>query len=43
MICVLEAIEQMKEQQFTAVNKEEGWEPSLGSVKRTDGTAQSTS
>ena len=33
----------MKEQQFTAVNEEEGREPSLGSVKRTDGTAQSTS
>ena len=43
MICVLEAIQEIKEQYFTAVNKEEGQEPSLGLFSVTDGTAQSTS
>ena len=42
MTCVLKAIGQLKEQQLTAVNEEEGREPSLGSVNRTDGTARST-
>ena len=41
MICVLEAIEEIKEQYFTAVNEEEGREPSLGLVSVTDGTARS--
>ena len=41
MILVLEAIEEIKEQYFTAVNEEEGWEPSLSLVNVTDGTARS--
>ena len=41
MICVLETIEEAKEQYFTAVNEEESREPSLGLVSVTDGTARS--
>ena len=41
MIFVLEAIEEIKEQYFTAVNEKEGREPSLGLVSVTDGTARS--
>ena len=40
MICVLEAVEEIKEQ-YNAVNEEEGREPSLGLVTVTDGTARS--
>ena len=41
MLCVLEAIEEIKEQYFTAVNEKEGREPSLGLVSVIDGTARS--
>ena len=40
-ICVLKAIAEIKEQYFTAFNKEEGWEPSLGLFSVTDATARS--
>ena len=41
MIFVLEAIEEIKEQYFTAVNEEEGREPLLGLISVRDGTARS--
>ena len=41
MICNLEAIVEIKEHYFTAVNEEEDREPSLGLVSVTDGTAPS--
>ena len=42
MICNLEAIVEIKEHYFTAVNEEEDREPSLKLVSVTDGTAPST-
>ena len=41
MMCVLEAIEEIKEQYFTAVREKEGREPSLDLVSVIDGTARS--
>ena len=43
MICILDAIEKIKEQHFTAVKKEECREPPLGLVSVTDGTVRSIS
>ena len=40
MIFVLEAVDEIKEQYFTVVNKEEGREPSPSLVSVTDGTAR---
>ena len=43
MICILETIDEIKEQCFTAVKEEEGRQPSLGLVSVTDGIPQSIS